>query len=118
MAEQRRGLPSYYRGHPVWVPVDWVTYFQADSKYVAAHHPGGELLLSEPLKALEEEFSGCFLRIHRSTLVRIDRIVSMRRERDTSCLLTLEGIEDPLPVARRHAAAVRRAIAARKSSSC
>lgn len=97
--------------------MDWVTHFQADSKYVAAHHPGGDLLLSEPLKALEKEFSGRFLRIHRSTLVRIDRIVSMRRERDTAYLLTLDGLDEPLPVARRHAADVRRAIAARNSSS-
>ena len=33
-----------------------VIYFIADHKYVTLRHEGGEVLLDEPLKALEDEF--------------------------------------------------------------
>ena len=52
------------------VPVDEVLYFQADQKYVTVVWTGGELVIEEPLKALEVEFGERFLRIHRNALYR------------------------------------------------
>ncbi|HSJ25819.1 MAG TPA: LytTR family DNA-binding domain-containing protein [Longimicrobiales bacterium] len=52
--------------------IDWV---EAASNYVRLHAGGKEYLLRETMTALEEKLDPAeFLRIHRSTIVRIDRI--------------------------------------------
>lgn len=116
----RATVSALVRGKPVEIPIDQVLYFQADCKYVAARHPGGELLLSESLKALEEEFSDRFLRIHRSTLVPFGRLVEMKRDSDRrrgNYYLRLAGVAQPLPVSRRYVPAVRKAIAEQRSAA-
>ena len=45
-ARTRRGLEL--------VPVEEVCFFQADQKYVTVRHPGGELLIDDTLKELED----------------------------------------------------------------
>ena len=45
------------------IPIDDVLYFIADHKYVTLRHTDGEVLLDEPLKALEDEFGDYFVRI-------------------------------------------------------
>lgn len=105
-------------GKPVHLPFDQVAYFKTDCKYTVAHYPGGELLLSEPLKALEEELAGRFLRIHRSTLVPLDRLVEIKRNRETrGYFLTLTGVPEPFSVARKYVATVRQAIAKRRTAA-
>ncbi|WP_409212602.1 LytR/AlgR family response regulator transcription factor, partial [Pseudomonas moraviensis] len=37
------------------IPLDQVVYFIADHKYLTRRHEAGEVLLDEPLKALEDE---------------------------------------------------------------
>ena len=60
-------------------------------------------------KQLEEEFPQHFLRIHRSTLVAVDRISGIENT-DEGAILCLKGLDDPLPVSRRHVAGVKRFI--------
>lgn len=120
MTQPRTTITSLVRGKPIEIPIDQVVYFKTDCKYVAAHHPGGELLLSEPLKALEKEFAGRFLRIHRSTLVPFGRLVEMKRDSDRrrgSYYLRLAGVAQPLPVSRRYVPAVRKAIAEQRAAA-
>lgn len=116
----RATVSALVRGKPVEIPIDQVAYFKTDCKYVAAHHPGGELLLSESLKVLEDEFSGRFLRIHRSTLVPFGRLLEMKRDSDRrrgNYYLRLAGVAKPLPVSRRYVPAVRKAIAEQRSAA-
>ncbi len=61
------------------IPLDQVIYFIADHKYVTLRHEGGEVLLDEPLKALEDEFGDRFVRIHRNALVARERIERLQR---------------------------------------
>lgn len=61
------------------IPVDQVIYFIADHKYVTLRHEHGEVLLDEPLKALEDEFGERFVRIHRNALVARERIERLQR---------------------------------------
>ena len=53
------------------VAINDIRLFQADDKYVRAHHSQGESLLDETLKFLEDEYDGRFVRIHRNALVSI-----------------------------------------------
>lgn len=85
------------------VPVARVRAFAADNKYVVARYPDGELVLNETLKELEQEFSDAFIRVHRNTLVATEHVESFDGER-----VTLAGIDAPVEVSRRHAAALRK----------
>lgn len=91
------------------VAVADILWFSADQKYVTAHYQGGEVLIDEPLKQLEEEFDGRFIRIHRSLLVATAAIDQLYTGL-TGPGLTLHGSEEQLPVSRRHLASVRRFI--------
>lgn len=91
------------------IPVDDVIFFSADQKYVSVHHLGGETLIDDSLKQLEEEFPQHFLRIHRSTLVAVDRICRLENT-DDGVNLWLKDHTTSLPVSRRHVSGVKRFI--------
>ncbi|HTN31935.1 MAG TPA: LytTR family DNA-binding domain-containing protein [Pseudomonas sp.] len=91
------------------IPLEQVLYFIADHKYVTLRHAGGEVLLDEPLKALEDEFGDRFVRIHRNALVSRERIERLQRTPLGHFQLYLKGLEDQaLTVSRRHVAGVRK----------
>ncbi len=114
----RTTITALVLGKSVHLPIDQVAYFKTDCKYTVAHHQGGELLLSEPLKVLEEELAGRFIRIHRSTLVPLDRLVEIKRCGETrGYFLTLAGVSEQLSVARRYINIVRQAIAERRTAA-
>ena len=91
------------------IPLDQVIYFIADHKYVTLRHEHGEVLLDEPLKALEDEFGERFVRIHRNALVARERIERLQRTPLGHFQLFLKGLNgDALIVSRRHVAGVRK----------
>lgn len=90
------------------IAVREVRYFQADQKYISVWHGGGEALIDETLKALEQEFADSFIRIHRNTLVARHRLIGLEKSRLGGFAAVLEGLELRLEVSRRHVAAVRK----------
>ena len=91
------------------IPLEQVIFFIADHKYVTLRHPQGEVLLDEPLKALEDEFGERFVRIHRNALVARERIERLQRTALGHFQLYLRGLNgEPLTVSRRHVAGVRK----------
>ena len=91
------------------IPLEQVIFFIADHKYVTLRHEGGEVLLDEPLKALEDEFGDRFVRIHRNALVARERIERLQRTPLGHFQLYLKGLGgDALTVSRRHVAGVRK----------
>jgi len=94
------------------IPIDTTHWFEADRKYVTVHHDDGEDLLDDSLKSLEEEFADELVRIHRSTLVAVDRIESVEKTGDGKQRVVLRGGSQPadkdLIISRRHVADVRR----------
>lgn len=89
------------------IPVRNILYFQADQKYVSVHHRDGEALIEESLKALEQEFSSQFVRIHRNALVAVAHICAMGKDTHGSTLVSLRENNTELEVSRRHVAEVR-----------
>jgi two-component system response regulator AlgR len=89
-----------------------IQYFLADQKYVTVVHDNGRHLIEDSLKSLEEEFAGAFVRIHRSALVAVARIESLKKTADgqSEVLLrnTLQVDTDELIVSRRHLTNVKR----------
>jgi two-component system, LytTR family, response regulator AlgR len=91
------------------IPVEDVLYFIADHKYVTLRHCDGEVLLDEPLKALEDEFGDYFVRIHRNALVARNRIERLQRSSMGHFHLQLRGLpNETLTVSRRHVPGVRK----------
>ena len=85
---------------------------QAEEKYVVAHWPQGSLLLSEPLRNLEEEFGKRFIRIHRSTLVAVKYISGLARMPlgQRPYYIKVTDMDARLMISRRHLPGVRQFI--------
>ena len=94
------------RGQVRVLPVDRVDYLQAEGNYVRIHAGEESFLLSDTMGALEERLDPAFFfRIHRSTIVRLDRVEALLtasggdyavRLRDGKLLGVARGRRDPL----------------------
>jgi two-component system response regulator AlgR len=107
---RRQYISARVRGNIELVAVDDIYYFHAEHKYVDVRHKGGELLIEEPLKSLEEEFPDNFLRIHRNALVATKYIAGFTKNTLGHWHVTFRDIEGSLEVSRRHTAQVRKII--------
>ena len=98
------------------IPLDAISYFNADQKYVCVHHEHGEDLIDDSLKSLEQEFADRFVRIHRGALVAVDKIEKLEKQADGKTHVVLRkrpddddnAPDDELVISRRHLATVRR----------
>lgn len=111
--ERRQHVCARARGELKLIPVPDIDCFIADQKYVRACHRGGEDLLDDSLKALEEEFADRFVRIHRGALVAVEKIEALSRTEDGRMEVVLRSGHDrpsgeTLVISRRHLAEVRR----------
>lgn len=109
----RSHLCSHHRGGLHLIPLDDVIYLQADHKYVTARHRGGEALLDESLKQLENEFGDRFIRIHRNALVARAALAGLERIAEGRYAAVLRDCDTRLEISRRLLPAVRQAIEAR-----
>lgn len=105
--ERRSHLCARVRDELRLIPVRDVYYFQADQKYVRACHRGGEDLLDESLKSLEEEFAPDFCRIHRNSLVALAHLEGLDKDAGGKPVVRFRRTGETLPVSRRHAGEIR-----------
>ena len=110
VGERRSHLCARVHGEMKLIPVDEIAYFQSDQKYTRVCYDGGQHLIDDSLKQLEQEFSDRFVRIHRSALVAVSQIDTLHKADDGEVSVRLRAFADaePLKVSRRHLAAVRR----------
>lgn len=108
----RRHVCARAHGELRLIPLAEIHCFRADQKYVTVDHENGHDLIDEPLKALADEFSDDFVRIHRSALVAVRFVDRIERTADGKSLIVLRDnsqVEDKeLIISRRHLAEVRR----------
>ena len=107
---RRQHVSGMLKGNLVVVDVDEVYFFQSDQGYTRVVWPEGELLIEDSLKALEEEFEQDFVRIHRNSLVRVDKVAEIAREENGNQCVKLRGREEMLVVSRRMVSGLRRRI--------
>jgi two-component system response regulator AlgR len=112
MTSRRQHVCSMSHGQLKLIPLEDVHYFRADQKYVCVHHSGGQDLIDDSLKSLEEEFADDFVRIHRGAVVAVDKIERVAKTADGKHHVVLrDGSQQPaneLIISRRHLADVRR----------
>jgi two-component system response regulator AlgR len=109
-ADSRQHLLCRRRGDMELIPVDDIRYLQADQKYVTVNHLGGEDLIEDSLRQLEDEFSDRFFRIHRNALVAYDYLAGLERGQDGVYRVRVRDSDAALEVSRRHVAAVRQLV--------
>jgi len=107
-----REAPGYLharqRGEEVRIALDEVIALQAEDKYVVVLHSGGELLIEDSLRQLEEAYPDQLIRLHRSCLVPRTRLVGLKTLADGRTLARLTGSELQPEISRRNLPAVRR----------
>lgn len=88
------------------IPLDTIDYIEADDVYAAVVARNKRHLVRTPLDGLEQQLDPTqFVRVHRSYIVRIDRVVAVhRRARGGAELALASGAA--LPVSRRRRARV------------
>jgi len=110
----REYLSAVERNRIVLLPVRDIVFLRAEQKYVTVRTAAREHLIEEPLVALEREFAGRLVRIHRNCLVARAAIRAFERnpgDDEAQWLVVLEGVPDKLPVSRRQWPTVRELIA-------
>ncbi len=90
------------------IPVDDISLFYADQKYVTVRYTKGEVLIDEPLKSLQDRLGDSFVRIHRNALVAHNAIEGMARNEQGFYEIHIKGKDEPMTVSRRHVSSVRR----------
>lgn len=117
ISDRRKHICVRAHGELKLIPVRDVYFFHADQKYVRVHHQQGTDLIDDSLKHLEDEFGDEFVRIHRSVLVAVRQIDSLKKTGDGQTLVTLRDVspdeESSMIISRRHVANVRRRIKGR-----
>ena len=106
-SDKRRHISARTHKGVELIAIDTIYCFIADQKYVTVVHSGGESLIDETLKELEQEFSHDFARVHRNALVSYKKIVGMQRDRAGHYSLCLSGTDYRPQVSRRHLPSVR-----------
>lgn len=105
----RQQLLARVAGKTRLVAIEDVLFFRAEDKYVSVHHLGGEFVIEDALKGLEEEFGARFVRIHRNALVAVAAVVGLEKTAHGHQLLLKDGTR--LDVSRRHVRQVKALLA-------
>ncbi len=96
------------RGSLELIPIDEIIYFKADQKYVTLRTADQEYLIEESLKALEEEFSNQFIRVHRNALVAQHMLHGLTKNNNRQACISFSEVKDLLEVSRRHLPFIRK----------
>ena len=107
-APRRAHVTARVRDQLKLIPVADIVCFIAEQKYTTVRHKGGDDLIEDSLRTLEEEFGELFVRIHRSALVALAQVESLDRDAAGHFTIRLRQGGGRLQVSRRLAAEVQR----------
>lgn len=96
------------RGEQRRIALDEVLYLLADEKYVTVHHTGGEALIEDSLRQLEQAWPRHLVRLHRNCLVPIGRLLGLKTLDDGRVVARLVDSDVTPEVSRRNLPAVRK----------
>lgn len=106
-AAGRSHVPVRRRDGIKLIPLAEIRCFLADQKYTTVRHEGGDDLIEDSLRLLEDEFADLFVRIHRSALVSVQHLERIERDPDGQYYVRLKNVPDRLAVSRRMAGDLR-----------
>lgn len=98
-------------GKKVLIGVDGVRYVMARDDYTYLQTDTERFFSTSSLSQLEKKLEGHgFFRVHRGYLVNLSQVAEVENVPGGTMLLTLDGCEDKIPVSRRRAAALKKAL--------
>ena len=110
LAEKSKRLVVRVKNDIKIIPIQDVTFFEAEDDYIAIHTPGGKYLKKMTMKTLEDTLDpGKFARVHRSFIINLNGITGIEPyERDTY-LVKLQG-GNQIPVSKTGYARLRQVL--------
>lgn len=96
-------IPCQIEGLKSMLDVRNIVVAQSDWKYTKLYTNGKEYLTEWSLQRLEEEHRHLFCRIHRATLVNVQKVQSIQRQEndDNKWDVLMQGIQTAFPISRR-----------------
>ncbi|MGX5172525.1 LytR/AlgR family response regulator transcription factor [Aliikangiella sp. IMCC44653] len=110
-ANCRSNIMAKISGNIKLIPVEDIYYFQADQKYVTVKHTGGETIIEDTLKDLQNEFEQLFVRVHRNALVAKQFINGIQKDSQGHTFVVIQGSEHKVEISRRHLSEVKKLLA-------
>jgi two-component system response regulator AlgR len=101
-------LHGRLRGEQVRIALDEVLCLLAEEKYVVVQHRGGELLIEDSLRQLEDAYPDQLIRLHRNCLVPPARLLGIKTLADGRVLARLDGTDSSPEISRRNLPAIRK----------
>ncbi len=100
-AEHLRWIKASVGSNVRLIPVEEVLFFQSDEKYTRVVTCEGEVLIRKPIRELLDELDPAkFWQIHRSTIVNVDHIASVKRGMKDQAEIALRDCRETLVVSR------------------
>ncbi|WP_444996488.1 LytR/AlgR family response regulator transcription factor [Aliikangiella sp. IMCC44359] len=106
----RQNITAKISGNIKLISVDDIYFFRADQKYVTVKYVGGETIIEDTLKDLQNEFETFFIRVHRNALVAKKFIAGIHKDNDGHSYVTMQGCDELVEISRRHLSAVKKLI--------
>lgn len=104
-------IPVEKGGKKLLVPANKIHFIMAKDDYSYLHTDGDRFLSTVSLAQLETKLEPLgFFRVHRRYLVNLDCVTEVDSVSGGTLLLTLRGEEEKIPVSRRRAAALKKAL--------
>lgn len=112
--DQRQHIAARVRDELRLIPLGDIRFLKAEQKYVSVHHAGGEDLIEDSLKQLEQEFPELFVRIHRSVLVAVAAVEALEKDAAGGYHVRLRGNGPTLDVSRRQVSELKSRLGAKR----
>ncbi|REH01856.1 LytR/AlgR family response regulator transcription factor [Flavobacterium aquicola] len=78
----------------IFIKLEDVSYFEADTNYTAIHSQSGTFLSTESISSLEKKLPDNFLRIHRSTIINKDYVKEAQKYFNSRYIITLNDVKN------------------------
>jgi two-component system LytT family response regulator len=110
LAEKSKRLVVRVKNDIKIIPIQEVTFFEAEDDYISIHTPGGKFLKKMTMKTLEESLDpGKFARVHRSFIINLNGITGIEPYERDSYLVRLVG-GSQIPVSKTGYARLRQVL--------
>ncbi len=110
LAEKSKRLVVRVKNDIKIIPVQEVTFFEAEDDYIAIHTSGGKFLKKMTMKTLEDSLDPAkFARVHRSFIINLNEITGIEPYERDSYLVKLRGATQ-IPVSKTGYARLRQVL--------
>ena len=110
-AQHSERIPVEKGGKKILVSIDKIRFVMARDDYAYLQTAEDRYFSTVSLAQLEKRLDGHgFFRVHRGYLVNLSKVQEVEAVAGGTLLLTLDGVEDKIPVSRRRVSALKKAL--------